>query len=1283
MARSAVIARRSFHAEYAPLGPFVPSLVADWLRDEPETRYRALDGTLVFADVSGFTRMTEMFAAIGKVGAEEMAGLIDTLFGHLVSAAYDYGAGVIKWGGDAVLLLFEGDEHVRRACRAAVEMQAVIRREGRLQTSRGPVRLRMSVGVHSGKLEFLLVGARCRELIVTGGAVTTLTRMEAIAGPGQIVVSCETADALADAGERRPDVPCDEGLLLRSRPDAERLYAPLLEVDYGDAVRDHILGGAIESEHRRVTTGFIKFSGTDDLLAREGPEALTAAVEQIVSVAQDAASANQVTLLGSDMYADGGKLMLLSGAPRQVGHDEDRMLATVRSVVDVEGPLVLSGGVNSGRAFTGTCGPPYRRTYSVLGDCINLAARLMQHAPPGELLTTGHVIRRATGSFVVTAVAPFSAKGKREPIQAFSVGHSFEGRAVPTEAPTEANPIIGREAEIQVLLEAAADAAAGNGRVVEIVGPAGIGKSRLLAELRARTSGRYLQADGDIYAAATPYVPFERLYRERLGLGEKGDPEAIAAALAAQCREHAPHLTAWLPLLGIVAGLDLPSTPEVAQTDPVRRKERLEELTSELMAAVLGAPVTLVFNDVHLMDDASADLIARLAADAGSRPWLVVITRRPAGDRDVVAEGATRIDLEPLGPEAAEALLSEITADAPLHPYKLSMLARRAAGNPLFLRELVVRVRDGGDPDDLPESVEAAIAARIDRLDPSHRRMMRSASVLGVMVDVALLAEVLRDDDGDPFTPRDLDALDELLEPVDGSHRRFTHELLRTVAYESLPYRRRELLHARTADALERAVADTAHQADVLSLHCFHGARFESAWHYSRVAAEHARARYANADAAECFQRARAAAPKVPELDPTELAEVDEALGDVYFELGEFPAADVSLRRARRRATDRPATAAGLDMKLARLRERSGQHDAALRWLARATRTIEASSDPTARMLHGRLLARQARIRYFQGRPADAKRLAEEAIELAQANSDLEALAEALEFADIAATAMGVPDATARIERAIAIYAELGDLGGEARVRNTIGAIAYFLGRWPQALEHYRAAEDLYERSGQRWAAAISACNMAEILADQGHVELAESALGQAMATFRGVGAAAELAFGECQLGRVAACRGRTEEALRYFAAAREYYRGAGESTEEILVDGLTAESLTLAGAHAQALALVDAALTRASGLEGIAAATPLLLRVRAAALRGLARHEEAVATLRESLVAARRREASHDVAFALRELLSAAPAVSGGERSEWRRELDQLERQLGIVARSAAGARPAGRQGG
>ncbi|HWF51648.1 MAG TPA: adenylate/guanylate cyclase domain-containing protein [Solirubrobacteraceae bacterium] len=1260
--------------------------MADWLRDEPDSRHRVIDGTLVFADVSGFTRMTEMFASAGKVGAEHMAALIDLLFEHLVSGAYDYGAGVIKYGGDAVLMLFEGDGHVTRGCRAAAEMQAVIRREGRVQTTRGPVRVRMSVGVHSGTLEFLLVGARHRELIVTGPEATTITRMEAIAKPGQIVVSPATAEALARAGERRPDTPCGEGLLLRTRPKADRLPAPLLAVDYGDldlgvampaSLRAHILSGEIDSEHRRVTVGFVKFSGADAVLAGEGPGALTDAVERIVTAAQEAAEANQVTLLGFDIYADGAKLLMVAGAPRGLGHDEDRMLATVRSVLGCGGSLPLRAGVNSGRAFTGNSGPPYRRTYSLLGDCVNLAARLMEHAPAGEVLTTGPVIKRATGNLAITARAPFSVKGKRELVQTFSLGHSFESRAgAAGGASAVVDPIIGREAEMGVLLAAAGDAVAGRGRVVEIVGPPGIGKSRLLAELRARAGGQYLQADGDIYAAATPYAPFERLLRQRLDLGEAPHPDVIAAALEARCRERAPHLTAWLPLFGIVAGLELPSTPEIDQTDPAIRKERLEELTSEFLGAVLDEPLTLVFNDVHLMDAASAHLIARLGADAGERPWLVVITRRP-GEDDGAAEAApcTRIDLEPLGPEAAAALLAQITADVPLPPHKLAMLARRAAGNPLFLRELVAQVRAGGDPEDLPESVEDAIAARIDRLTPEHRRLMRSASVLGVLVDVPLLTEVLRDDGGggggggDAAVVRELDLLDELLEPVDAVHRRFTHELVRTVAYEGLPYRRRELLHGRTADVLERiAGADTDgdHYADILSLHSFHGARFDAAWRYSRVAADRARTRYANTEAAECLQRALAAAPKVPTLDLVDLAKVDQALGDIYYELGEFRAAEVSLLRARRRAVDAPAVAATVELRIAKLRETIGKLDAALRCLARATRTIDRSGDRTAELMRGSLLARRGRIRYLQGRHADALSVANQAIEAAQNSSDLRALADALELADVAEIAMGSIDAIARTERAVAIYAELGDLGGEARGKNTLGVIAYFRGRWPEAVAHYRAAEDAYTRSGQRWAAANSACNVAEVLADQGHLEAAQAELEAAMVVLRGVEAAGEYAFGELQLGRVAARRGHTVEALERLSAARAYFTGAGESGEVILADGLIAECHALAGGHAEGLSVADHALRRAASAEGGGAYTSLLERVRGVALLGLGRREEAEVALRESLTAARAREARHDIAFALRALLGAG--VSAPEAVAWRAELSGLEGQLGLV---------------
>ncbi|HKZ75509.1 MAG TPA: adenylate/guanylate cyclase domain-containing protein, partial [Actinomycetota bacterium] len=150
------------------LKPFIPRLVVDWLRDTPDASHRVVDGSLAFVDISGFTAMTERLARKGKVGAEEVNDILDACFTELLAVAYADGAGVVKWGGDAVLLLFMGEEHAARACRASAGMRATMRRSGRLRTSAGLVTLRMSVGVHSGAFHFFLVGDRHRELIITG-----------------------------------------------------------------------------------------------------------------------------------------------------------------------------------------------------------------------------------------------------------------------------------------------------------------------------------------------------------------------------------------------------------------------------------------------------------------------------------------------------------------------------------------------------------------------------------------------------------------------------------------------------------------------------------------------------------------------------------------------------------------------------------------------------------------------------------------------------------------------------------------------------------------------------------------------------------------------------------------------------------------------------------------------------------------------------------------------------------------------------------------------------------
>jgi len=158
------------------LAPYVPRIAIEWLRETPNERHKQIEGSLVFVDISGFTALTERLSKKGKEGAEEMNDLLDACFAELLSVAYAQGAGVIKWGGDAVLLLFDGAGHETRACRAALNMQRQIKSAGKLRTSSGLTTLRMSVGIHSGAFDFFLVGDLHRELIITGPAASMTTQ---------------------------------------------------------------------------------------------------------------------------------------------------------------------------------------------------------------------------------------------------------------------------------------------------------------------------------------------------------------------------------------------------------------------------------------------------------------------------------------------------------------------------------------------------------------------------------------------------------------------------------------------------------------------------------------------------------------------------------------------------------------------------------------------------------------------------------------------------------------------------------------------------------------------------------------------------------------------------------------------------------------------------------------------------------------------------------------------------------------------------------------------------
>src|SRR5215831_13548101 len=209
------------------LAPFVPLLTLEWLRNYPERVWTEVDGTVAFVDISGFTAMSERLSSLGKAGAEEVTDVMNATFAALLQVAYAEGGGLLKFAGDALLLLYQGEEHARRAVRAAFGMRRVLRAIGRPRTSAGAVQLRMHAGIHSGTFNFFLVGESHRELLVTGPAATRTVEMEAASEAGEILVSPETAAQLdpSTLGEEK-----GPGFLLQKEPKTSGAAAPFPDV---------------------------------------------------------------------------------------------------------------------------------------------------------------------------------------------------------------------------------------------------------------------------------------------------------------------------------------------------------------------------------------------------------------------------------------------------------------------------------------------------------------------------------------------------------------------------------------------------------------------------------------------------------------------------------------------------------------------------------------------------------------------------------------------------------------------------------------------------------------------------------------------------------------------------------------------------------------------------------------------------------------------------------------------------------------------------------------------
>ncbi|MGB8361860.1 MAG: adenylate/guanylate cyclase domain-containing protein, partial [Acidimicrobiia bacterium] len=325
--------------EDTSLQPYVPRVASEWDEVALGRPWRSVEGTLVFVDISGFTALSERLAQKGRIGAEELTSVLNRVFGEMLDVVYQRGGALLKFGGDALLLLFSTDDHVMQACAATVEMRSALRTASRLPTSVGRIDLKMSSGIHTGAIDFFLVGESHRELIVSGPAASATTEMEATAEAGEIVVTTDVKDALPDefVGEpkgngwlirkRKIDYPAC-GLILR--PPGDTALTTMVSV----GLRDHLGAVAQDSEHRIATIAFMSFKGIDVIIREQGPEEAARRLEALVVAAQAAADREGLTFLASDIDADGGKIILAAGVPSSRHDDEGRVLRAAREILD-------------------------------------------------------------------------------------------------------------------------------------------------------------------------------------------------------------------------------------------------------------------------------------------------------------------------------------------------------------------------------------------------------------------------------------------------------------------------------------------------------------------------------------------------------------------------------------------------------------------------------------------------------------------------------------------------------------------------------------------------------------------------------------------------------------------------------------------------------------------------------------------------------------------------------------------------------------------------------------
>ena len=816
----------------------------------------------------------------------------------------------------------------------------------------------------------------------------------------------------------------------------------------------------------------------------------------------------------------GDCVMAVFGTP--VAHENDaarsldaalEILAAFRAfAIERELPLDLHFGINTGPVVSARIGYGAQQQFSVIGDAVNLAARLEDLSRPGEILIGQTTWDQTEGRFEFDSLPPAALKGKPGSVPVYRL---IGLKEIPRARRETSTPFVGRIQELATLGGLLTGVARGEGAAVEIIGDAGVGKSRLVDELHGFAVGtRWIEVRGQLHLQAVGFGLARQTIIALADAQEIEDPLLVRGAIGAALAADADDRDA-IYLATIVGLPRLPSDqscfedlPEVAlQTRFAKALRRL------LLASVTRGPVVLVCEDLHWVDRSSLDLLRGLAADGAIEGVFAIFTRRPDPDEAgaIGVLGAMPMPLEALSAEEANELLATLLSDSVYDEALTRLIVERAEGNPYFLEELVRSLREkeprGSNPEGesdlpaptalLPLTVQGVIMARIDRLYPAGRRALQTASIFGRSFDVEMLSLVAANEQvwkkRLPTILRDLHRRD-FTRPNDtrATSYRFKHGLAQEVAYESMLRSRRRLLHRAAAQALASLFGENDELAPALAYHLDRADQpVEASVQFLRAGIA-ARRTHANAEASEHFSQViTLLTPLVDERDEIRrlLCEAHEGKGDLLLVAGRHSEAQSHFASALDLSDEQATTLRGSLLRRcgqARMLERDS--DGASAFYDQALVTLEAVRDSGDDAWLAEWLRTNLDLLwplYWNGELQRMQKIVDRVRDPVRQHGSKRQYVRLLDretMLRLQIEGMEVSSETVRLARQAATIAEdMGGLGARTLAQQTLGYCLWLNGSFTEAITHHTEALRLSRLTGHADQETLAQSNLSII----------------------------------------------------------------------------------------------------------------------------------------------------------------------------------------------------------